>query len=74
MELNEGLLRQLASATGGDYVHALDYDQLPKLVKPAEGSLTQVRETAIWDKPAFLIGLLALLLSEWTIRRWGNLA
>ncbi len=74
VELNEGLLRQLASATGGDYVHALDYDQLPKMVKPAEGSLTQVRETAIWDKPAFLIGLLALLLSEWTIRRWGNLA
>ena len=74
VRLNETLLRQIAEATHGKYVHLSEYDQLAQGIEPLEGSLRHVTEKPLWDRPAILYGILGLLLGEWLIRRIGNMA
>ncbi|MFC1734773.1 hypothetical protein ACFL1X_01555 [Candidatus Hydrogenedentota bacterium] len=74
VRLNESLLRQISSMTGGQYMHLGEYDKLTDFIKPREGSVHKVAEKSAWDKPAILIVILTLLLAEWLMRRLGNLA
>ena len=74
IDLNEPLLREIASVSGGQYLHLSEYDKLADAVKPRPGTRHQVREQAAWDKPELLAALLALLLAEWLARRLGRMA
>lgn len=74
VQLNVPLLRELATLSGGEYVHLSDYGQLKTRIRPVEGSLMQVTERSIWDRGEWLTLVLAALALEWFIRRAGRLA
>ena len=74
VNLNEPMLRQIASVTGGAYVHLSEYDELVDTIQPLEGSLYKNSEQAAWDSKWILILLIGLLIGEWLARRAGGLA
>lgn len=74
IRLNAGLLQEMSTLTGGEYVHLSEYDKLPNLIKPIEGSLFRIKEKPVWDRWAFFLVILAALLLEWLLRRLGNMA
>ncbi|HUT24472.1 MAG TPA: hypothetical protein VM492_09040, partial [Sumerlaeia bacterium] len=74
VRLNEPLLREIASVTGGEYVHLSEYGKLPGLIKPREGSIRKIKEEPIWDRLGVLLAIVGALLTEWLVRRAGSLA
>jgi hypothetical protein len=74
VNLNESFLRQIATASGGTYVHLSDYGTLHENIAPLDGSLYKTTEHSAWDSKWILIALLGLLLGEWMTRRIGGLA
>lgn len=74
INLNDSVLRQIASTSGGVYVHLSEYDGLLERIKPLEGSLYKKSEKSAWDSKLILFALLGLLLGEWMMRRMGGLA
>lgn len=74
IRLNEGLMREIATSTGGDYIHISKYAELPTKIHPRKGASSKIHEYAIWDRSLLLLSLLALLVLEWLIRRLGRMA
>lgn len=74
IRLGEPLLREVASLTGGQYVHLTEYDTLPDKIAPKEQSLQRIHEKPVWDRLSLFAALLGVLMGEWLIRRMGNLA
>ncbi len=74
IDLNDTVLRQIAMASGGTYVHLSEYETLQEKIKPLEGSLYTHSEESAWDSKWLLIGMLGLLIGEWALRRAGGLA
>jgi hypothetical protein len=67
--MQEELLRNMADASGGRYFTARD---LPKLVETVAGEeRTNVirRERELWDLPIVFLAFLALIGTEWLLRR-----
>ena len=71
-EQNRDLLEKLASETGGRYWKPEDLSKLPGEIAYSDAGIT-VRETKpLWDMPVIFLLILALLFSEWLLRRkWG---
>ncbi len=74
IRLNEALLRRISASTGGAYIHLSEYNKLPGMIDPREGSLHKIAALSLWDRPSVLIILLGLILAEWLIRRISNMA
>ncbi len=70
--LNEGFLRRMARESGGQYVGASDVSRvIDELQKAAPQSVDPVRRD-LWHEPWFFALVIALLASEWILRRrWG---
>jgi hypothetical protein len=70
--LNEGFLRRLARASGGDYARA---DSVADLIPALQASSPQgvaPERRDLWNTPAALAFVVLLLSAEWTLRRhWG---
>jgi uncharacterized membrane protein len=71
-EQNRDLLEKLASQTGGSYWKPDQLSKLPGEIAYSEAGIT-VRDTKpLWDMPAIFLLILALLFTEWLLRRkWG---
>jgi hypothetical protein len=74
VNLNDTLLRQISTTTGGKYVHVTSFGELLDQIKPLEGSLFKNSEKSAWDSKWLLIALIVLLIGEWMIRRIGGMA
>jgi len=72
--LNEGLLRAIAQASGGRYLHHTQFDRLPGLIETHAEARLGVQEQSLWDHPALYGLILVLLLAAWLAGRWGKLA
>jgi uncharacterized membrane protein len=73
-ELGSGLLKRIASETGGQY-HALsDAGRLADDVIYTEAGVTVREARDLWDMPVVFLLLAALLGAEWGYRRWRGLA
>lgn len=70
--LNEGLLRRIARATGGQYAHASDVSDLGAWIDAIAAAPAAAERRDLWHQP-WAFGLVILLLSaEWILRRrWG---
>ena len=70
--LNEGVLRRVAQATGGQYVRA---DEVSRIVASLQAILPQYVEPErrdLWHEPWAFALVIALLSAEWILRRrWG---
>lgn len=68
------LLRRIADETGGRFYTADAAAALADDVQYVGGGVTVVEERDLWDMPALLFLLVALVLGEWGYRRFRGLA
>ncbi len=71
-EQNRDLLEKLSVATGGRYWKPEELAQLPSEISYSEAGIS-VRDTKeLWNMPVVFLLLLALVATEWLLRRkWG---
>jgi uncharacterized membrane protein len=68
------LLKRIAEETGGRFFTPANASTLPEAISYSGRGVTVVEERELWDMPALLIMLLALLGAEWAFRRTRGLA
>jgi hypothetical protein len=68
------LLKRIAEETGGRFFTAANAASMPEAVSYTGRGVTVVEEREIWDMPALLLGLIALVCGEWGFRRARGLA
>jgi len=67
-ETDHEWLRRIANESGGNFVLASDFEQLPELPNRASRQIFE-RTESLWDTPLALILVLTLLTLEWVGRR-----
>jgi hypothetical protein len=71
--LNEDLLRQMATAGGGEYLREENVDRLPQLLAPmSEGKVIEA-DTVLWQSFWWFLPIIGLLTAEWIIRKRAGL-
>ncbi|OLD12246.1 MAG: hypothetical protein AUJ01_16510 [Acidobacteria bacterium 13_1_40CM_3_65_5] len=68
------LLRRIAEETGGRFFTPANAASLPEAVSYTGRGVTVVEERELWDMPALLMMLVALVGTEWGYRRVRGLA
>ena len=68
------LLKRIAEETGGRFFTPSNVASLPEAVSYSGRGVTVVEERELWDMPAVLLLLLALVTVEWGYRRARGLA
>jgi len=66
---NRQLLEHITGETGGRYYSLSNAYDLPEELLYQERSNSVPQNLALWDMPALLLILLALLIGEWSLRR-----
>ncbi len=66
---NDSLLNQLAAQTGGSYVAIAEADQLPEKIVDVQVPVFVNEARDIWAHPLLLIGIVAMLGTEWFLRK-----
>ncbi|MBN4075156.1 MAG: hypothetical protein COA71_00885 [SAR86 cluster bacterium] len=66
---NRDLLENLATATGGQYWQAQEWDELPEAISYSTAGITEQDIRYLWDAPIIFILLLLLKTAEWLLRR-----
>jgi len=70
--LNEGLLRRIARATGGQYVRAADAARVTGWLRSSVPAETTPERRDLWHEPWAFAAIVLLLSAEWILRRvWG---
>jgi len=72
-QMNEQLLRKIATTTNGAFFTATDADQLADALKTRQRGATTLLRYELWDMPAIFLLLVTCLCLEWGYRRWRNL-
>ncbi len=67
MVAREEVLRELASASGGDFRKGSLGN--PRIRPPRKVRVGSLRTVEIWSNPLLLLLAVALLAGEWTLRR-----
>ena len=68
------LLKRIAEETGGRFFTPANAASLPEAVSYTGRGVTVVEERELWDMPALLMALVALVGAEWGYRRVRGLA
>jgi uncharacterized membrane protein len=68
-ERRDGLLNQLARETGGRSYAPERAAEVARDLNYSTSGATEIRRLDLWDAPAVLVALLALLGGEWVLRR-----
>jgi len=68
-QLNESLLRNIADISGGSYHHITDVSALNSSIKEVSDTYTSIRERGLWDNALMLIVVVAILATEWLLRK-----
>ena len=69
---DEGYLKSIASGNGGVYIRAGDGADRLRIDDSRKKTVTGYETKELWDSPFFLLLILGLLFSEWSLRRrWG---
>ena len=68
------LLKRIAEETGGRFFTPANAAALPEAVSYTGRGVTVVEERELWDMPALLLVLVALVSAEWGFRRARGLA
>jgi uncharacterized membrane protein len=70
--LDEAVLQRISSATGGRYLSVADAAALPGLLARTPATAVPAQPRDIWQHPLVFAAIVALLGSEWVLRRrWG---
>lgn len=68
-EMRKPLLQRIAEETGGKFYTPATMNTLPADIALTRRGVTVVNQMDLWDMPAVLLLLIALLSAEWTYRR-----
>ena len=68
-QLNEDLLKSLASETGGSYVRISDAESIPKNIADVQNPVFVDAERDLWTHPLILLTVVGLLGTEWFLRK-----
>lgn len=70
--LNDGFLRRLARASGGEYLPAAEAGRLASLLAASAPAALEPERRDLWHEPWAFALVVALLSAEWILRRrWG---
>ena len=69
LSLNEELLRQMASITGGEYLREENIDRLVDLLAPMSQGRVVESDTVLWQTYWWFVPIVLLLTVEWIIRK-----
>jgi uncharacterized membrane protein len=72
--MRASLLTRIAEDTGGRFFPATSATSLPEAINYSGRGVTVVEERDLWDMPALLLLMLALIAAEWGYRRRRGLA
>jgi hypothetical protein len=73
-EMRAPLLKRIADETGGKFYTPATAGKLAEDVALSKHGVTVVNQMDLWDMPAVLLLLIALLASEWAYRKLRGLA
>lgn len=71
---DEGLLRRIADASGGQFLTAERLNELPKLLAETGDTRSRYSEFALWDSPLLFLFVVACFGGEWALRKRAGLA
>ena len=69
LDLNEGLLRSVATATGGRYVPLLSFPKVPEIIRARQEEKAERKEILLSNSPLLLVAFVLLLTGEWVLRK-----
>ncbi len=69
LNLNEDLLRQMSSASGGQYLREENAGKLLDLLAPLSSGKVIESETPLWQSYWWFLPIVALLTVEWIVRK-----
>ena len=69
LSVNEELLRQVATVSGGQYLREEQIDKLATLLAPMSQGRVVESDTVLWQSYWWFIPLILLLTAEWIIRK-----
>jgi hypothetical protein len=72
--MHGALLKRIAQDTGGRFYQAGSTATLPDDLKYSGRGVTAVEERELWHMPALLLALVAVICTEWGLRRYWRLA
>ena len=70
---NETLLKQIAAASGGDYLREEELFRLPELLSPLSSGRVVESDTQIWQSYWWFAAIVILLTVEWVLRKRAGL-
>jgi uncharacterized membrane protein len=70
---NETLLKQIAAASGGDYLREEELYRLTELLSPLSSGRVVESDTQIWQSYWWFAAIVILLTAEWVLRKRAGL-
>jgi uncharacterized membrane protein len=67
--MNLPLLKELATLSGGVYLRDDDLRRLPEIIGRRADKVTSTQEVELWSSPLCFLVLLALVTTEWILRK-----
>ena len=71
--MNETLLKQIATISGGAFLREEDLCKLPDMVRARPAEVTSTIEAELWASPLLYILLLTIGCVEWAVRKMSQL-
>jgi hypothetical protein len=71
--MNEPLLKEMATATRGQFLSQADLAKLPEIIGNKSERVSSTVETELWSSPFFFLLMLLVLSAEWILRKLSQL-
>jgi hypothetical protein len=71
--MNEGLLRELATTTGGQFFREEDLYKLPDTISARTERVRSPLEVELWASPLYFLLLVGVVTVEWVLRKLSHL-
>ena len=71
--MNEALLREIASITGGAFFREEDLHKLPDTISQRTEKVRSPLEVELWSSPFYFLLLLSVVTAEWVLRKFSYL-
>ena len=71
--MNEPLLKDLASSTGGQYFREEDLHKLPNTISAKTERVRSPLEVELWASPLYFLLMLSVVTAEWVLRKLSHL-
>ena len=71
--MNEGLLKELAASTGGQFFREEDLFKLPDTISAKTERVRSPLEVELWASPLYFLLMLGVVTAEWVLRKLSHL-